>query len=145
MVRNVSSSSVEKIATKKASSSNNKKHRFCTYDDDDDNDEDREIKAIVSTIMIGLPKGTVLKTKKKTKGCGYSIYNGVSNAKRVRTEDKFDAKFNGYHMGAYTLEVDAALAFDGSMRAHGWGKEYERINFATVQDYMMAQGINEHA
>ena len=99
-------------------------------------EEDSQIKALVSEILMGdLPKDTVL-MKKTISGATSSAFHGVSKAKSAK---KFEVRFRHNYLSSYTLEVDAALVFDGAVRAHGMETHYPKINFDTVQDYMKAR------
>ena len=69
-----------------------------------------------------------------------SQYNGVSKTKSKKHGGKgYEARFSKYRVGSYILEVDAALAYDGLVRASGWKDHYLKINFAAEQDYIDAR------
>lgn len=78
-------------------------------------------------------------SKKSPSSKGLSRYNGVSKTKRKNRDSKFEAKFTKYRLGSYVLEVDAALAYDGAIRARRLKEHYVKINFAVEQDYMSAR------
>ena len=99
-------------------------------------DEDSKIKALVSEMLMGdLPKDTVF-MKKTISGATSSAFHGVS---KKHNERKFVARFRHHHLNSFILEADAALSFDGAVRAYGMETYYPKINFDTMQDYMTAR------
>ena len=59
--------------------------------------------------------------------------------KRFKQEEVFETQFSNYRLGVYSLETDAALAYDSAIRARGLEKHYEKINFDTKEDYLQAR------
>ena len=59
--------------------------------------------------------------------------------KRFKQEEVFETQFSNYRLGVYSLETDAALAYDSAIRARGLEKHYNKINFDTKEDYLQAR------
>ena len=78
-------------------------------------------------------------SKKMSKPDATSIYNGVHLDLSKKTSTKFEARFSKFRLGSYTLETDAALAYDAAIRARGLEKHYEKINFTTQNKYLKAR------
>ena len=73
---------------------------------------------------------------KKPKGAS-SSFNGVCKAIRVsQTTSKYEANFSKWRLGTYTLEADAALAYDSAVRKSGLEQHFCKINFDSEADYM---------
>ena len=68
-----------------------------------------------------------------------SIYNGVYRDFSNKRSTVFDSKFLDIRLGRFILETDAALVYDSAVRAQALKEHYEKINFATEQDYLEAR------
>ena len=79
------------------------------------------------------------KKKKKKKGHGStSSYNGVY-MRKLKNGPAFETAFLTFRLGSYSLETDAALAYDSAIRARGLEEHYNKINFDTKEDYLQAR------
>ena len=73
---------------------------------------------------------------KKPKGAS-SSFNGVCKAiRQSQTSSKYEANFSKWRLGTYTLEADAALAYDSAVRKSGLEQHFCKINFDSEADYM---------
>ena len=82
------------------------------------------------------PPKAKAKPPKKPKGAS-SSFNGVCKAIRVsQTTSKYEANFSKWRLGTYTLEADAALAYDSAVRKSGLEQHFCKINFDSEADYM---------
>ena len=81
-----------------------------------------------------------LELEKKTKPHGSSSrYNGVY-IRNTKHDSFFEASFLAFRLGnKYTLQTDAALAYDSAIRARGLKEHYRKINFDTQEDYLQAR------
>lgn len=84
----------------------------------------------------GSQEQMVLKKKSVKSSKSLSCYNGVGKKKK---ESDASTQFFNYRLGRYTLQSDAALAYDSAIRARGLKKHYEKINFGTKEDYLQAR------
>ena len=68
-----------------------------------------------------------------------SIYSGVHRDMSKKDTDhpiKFLARFDNTYLGSYSLETDAALAYDAAIRARRHARHYGKVNFTTKDSYL---------
>jgi len=68
-----------------------------------------------------------------------SVYSGVHRDMSKKDTDhpiKFLARFDNTYMGSYSLETDAALAYDAAIRARRHARHYGKVNFTTKDSYL---------
>lgn len=104
---------------------------------------DEETAKMLSDVFYNIHgnKKEISLSKKMSKPDATSIYNGVHLDLSKKTSTKFEARFSKFRLGSYTLETDAALAYDAAIRARGLEKHYEKINFTTQNKYLKARDV----
>jgi len=100
--------------------------------------EEDGVTSLLSDLFCG--NGSQKKTSKKKKKVksskSLSCYKGV----HVQSSgSNATAQFLNYRLGKFTLQSDAALAYDSAIRARGLEKHYNKINFDTKEEYLQAR------
>ena len=111
-------------------------------EEEDGEVEEDEVTSLLSDLFRGngndeRQKKTSKKKKKKVKSSkSLSCYKGV----HVQSSgSNATAQFLNYRLGNFTLQSDAALAYDSAIRARGLEKHYNKINFDTKEEYLQAR------
>lgn len=68
-----------------------------------------------------------------------SVYSGVHRDMSKKDTDqpiKFLSRFDNTYLGSYSLETDAALAYDAAIRARRNARHYGKVNFTTKDSYL---------
>ena len=99
-----------------------------------------EVTSLLSDLFRG--NGNVSQKKKRKKEKKVKSSKSLSCYKGVHVQSSGSnatAQFLNYRLGKFTLQSDAALAYDSAIRARGLEKHYNKINFDTKEEYLQAR------
>lgn len=102
--------------------------------------EEDGVTSLLSDLFRG--NGNVSQKKKRKKEKKVKSSKSLSCYKGVHVQSSGSnatAQFLNYRLGKFTLQSDAALAYDSAIRARGLEKHYNKINFDTKEEYLQAR------